>query len=345
MLELQYRVEDTAQDNLLSDYWGDVEYVQGVYPKLRYQYVVDMPQERPLYWNKSAAAPGVSATQEAAEDGRVLYRFEREARPQGGAGAGHAGLGRGGHHAARLHLQDLGRRWAATTGAWCATSSRPTTSCARRWTSVLKGVDRKDELAVVRAIYDFVVTNTRYVALEFGIHGYKPYRVDRVLARRFGDCKDKASLIHAMLKVAGVDSRLVLLRMRHLGSLATEPASLAAFNHAIVYVPKFDLYLDGTAEFHGAARAAHPRTAWPTCSWSSRTGRAASSPRPRRGRRTTSPTLHHGRGAPARTARAEVKGESSGERARARPSTAAPTSPRPRARRPSSRAGRRPSPA
>jgi hypothetical protein len=74
-----------------------------------------------------------------------------------------------------------------------------------------------------------------------------------VLARRFGDCKDKASLIHAMLKVAGVDSRLVLLRMRHLGTLPPEPASLAAFNHAIVYVPKLELYLDGTAAFHGAA--------------------------------------------------------------------------------------------
>src|SRR5262249_8947057 len=95
------------------------------------------------------------------------------------------------------------------------------------------------------------VTNTRYVALEFGIHGYKPYRVDRVLARRFGDCKDKASLIVAMLKVAGVDARLVLLRMRTLGGLTPEPASLAAFNHAIAYVPALDLFLDGTAEFHG----------------------------------------------------------------------------------------------
>jgi hypothetical protein len=55
-----------------------------------------------------------------------------------------------------------------------------------------------------------------------------------------------------MLKVAGVDSRLVLLRMRNLGSLDPEPASLAAFNHAIAYVPNLDLYLDGTAEFHGA---------------------------------------------------------------------------------------------
>jgi hypothetical protein len=90
------------------------------------------------------------------------------------------------------------------------------------------------------------------VALEFGIHGFKPYSVDRVLSRGFGDCKDKASLIYAMLKIAGIDSRLVLLRMRQLGAIGESPASLAAFNHAIAYVPKYDLFLDGTAEFHGS---------------------------------------------------------------------------------------------
>jgi hypothetical protein len=105
---------------------------------------------------------------------------------------------------------------------------------------------------VVRALYDYVVSRTRYVALEFGIHGYQPYRVDRVLARRFGDCKDKASLLHAMLEAAGVDSRIVLLRMRPLGAVPAEPASLAVFNHAILWVPSLDWYLDGTAEFHGA---------------------------------------------------------------------------------------------
>jgi hypothetical protein len=128
----------------------------------------------------------------------------------------------------------------------------PNDELKRTVDAVLKGVDRKDTAAVVAAVYGFVVTNTRYVALEFGIHGYKPYRVDRVLARRFGDCKDKASLIHAMLAVAGVESRLVLLRMRHLGALSSEVASLSAFNHAIVYVPKLDRFLDGTAEFHGS---------------------------------------------------------------------------------------------
>lgn len=249
-LELTYRLDDTAQDNLLSDYWGDVESVQGVYPKVRFQYVVDMPQERPLYWNKSRLA-GVDQQQESPEPGRTVYRF----------GAKHVskvvpepGMPGWAEVAQNLHISTY-KTWDQVGHYWWGLvrdQLQPNAELKATVDQVLTGVDRKDQLAVVRAIYAFVVTNTRYVALEFGIHGFKPYRVDRVLARRFGDCKDKASLIHAMLKVAGVDSRLVLLRMRNLGSLDAEPASLAAFNHAIAYVPRFDLYLDGTAEFHGA---------------------------------------------------------------------------------------------
>jgi hypothetical protein len=73
-----------------------------------------------------------------------------------------------------------------------------------------------------------------------------------VLARRFGDCKDKASLMHALLEAAGIDSRIVLLRMKRLGNLPEKPASLAGFNHAILYVPELDLWLDGTASNTGS---------------------------------------------------------------------------------------------
>ncbi len=250
VLELVYRLDDTAQENLLSDYWGEVESVQGVYPKLRYQYLVDMPKERTLYWN-AKKSPGVAHATEALEGSRVLYRWSArdvsKVVPEPGM-PGWAEVATLLHVSTYKTWEQVGRYY------WGLVRDQLTPNDELRQTveQVLKGVDRKDELAVVRAVYNFVVTNTRYVALEFGIHGYKPYRVDRVLARRFGDCKDKASLIHSMLKVAGVDSKLVLLRMRNLGTIGEEPASLAAFNHAIVYVPKFDLYMDGTAEFHGA---------------------------------------------------------------------------------------------
>jgi hypothetical protein len=113
------------------------------------------------------------------------------------------------------------------------------------------GWDLETKRALVQAAYGFVVSQTRYVGLEFGIHGFKPYRVDQVLQRRFGDCKDKASLLHALLESMGIESRLVLLRMRRLGSMPESPASLAIFNHAIAWVPDLDLWLDGTASHSG----------------------------------------------------------------------------------------------
>ncbi len=250
VLEVQWRLDDTAVDNLLSDYWGDTESVQSSYPKRRYRYVVEIPKARPLYWNKGTLPKWVSVKQEELE-GRGVYRFESQNVPRVVPEPSMPGWA---EVATMLHVstyktwEQVGRYY------WGLVREQlvPNEELKKTVDEVLKGIDRKDEQKVLRAIYGFVVTNTRYVALEFGIHGYKPYRVDRVLSRRFGDCKDKASLMTAMLKVGGIDARLVLLRMRSLGQLDPEPASLSAFNHAIVYVPKFKLFLDGTAEFHGS---------------------------------------------------------------------------------------------
>jgi hypothetical protein len=116
----------------------------------------------------------------------------------------------------------------------------------------------------VKAIHRLVVEKTRYVGLEFGIHGYKPYKSTQVFQRRFGDCKDKATLIMTLLRSVGVDSELVLLRTRRGGRIDETPASLAVFDHAIAYVPALDLYLDGTAEFSGLASCPpRIRTPWP----------------------------------------------------------------------------------
>ena len=103
----------------------------------------------------------------------------------------------------------------------------------------------------ISAIQEFVLRNTHYVALEFGIYSYKPYPVSQTYARRFGDCKDKASLMIALLRAAGIEAELALVRTRALGEVVPTPASIALFDHAIVYVPKYSLWLDGTAEYAG----------------------------------------------------------------------------------------------
>ncbi|MBO5752130.1 MAG: DUF3857 and transglutaminase domain-containing protein [Proteobacteria bacterium] len=108
-----------------------------------------------------------------------------------------------------------------------------------------------DEFEKLKRIHSFVVKSTRYVALEFGIHGHKPYPAAQVFERRFGDCKDKASLLKVMLKEAGIDSDFVLARTRQNGDISMDLANPYLFDHAILYVPKYDLFLDGTAEFSG----------------------------------------------------------------------------------------------
>ena len=233
-----------------------------------------------------------------------------------------------------------------------------------------------DERAKIRAVYDLVVRKTRYVGLEFGIHGYQPYRTTQVFARKFGDCKDKASLLVVMLREIGVDASLVLARTRRGGDLDPEPASLAPFDHAIVYVPRYDLFLDGTAEFSGAdelpaqdqdipvlivsrgqARAhagpagdaqprRHRRAGARSTARGAAQGRRATSPSPARWRTSGARTISRRRSGPSATARrgrrsipgarVDVGGHAAARRPRAAGARCAP-----RSRCPTGRARRR----
>jgi tetratricopeptide (TPR) repeat protein len=249
VLELAFRLDDTANDNLLSDYFGDVATLQTEQPKANYAYVLQAPPGRTIY----ASAPGLKldVKEEKLPDGSVLHRWSARQVPKLVAEPGMPGRS---EVAASLHVSTY-KDWDAVGRYYWGLVRDPLTpteeirAAARE---ILASVPKGDELAAIRAVYGFVVSRTRYVGLEFGIHGYKPYKVDKVLARRFGDCKDKASLMHALLEALGIDSRLVLLRMRRLGRIDPWPASLAVFDHAILYVPKHDLWLDGTAEHYGS---------------------------------------------------------------------------------------------
>ncbi|UCF68668.1 MAG: DUF3857 domain-containing protein, partial [Acidobacteriota bacterium] len=104
---------------------------------------------------------------------------------------------------------------------------------------------------IIDALYGWVIENTRYVALEFGIHAIKPYDVADVLHRRHGDCKDKSSLLVAMLAEAGIEAHVALVRTHDQGLVDTRVPSFSLFDHAIVYVPGEERWFDGTVLHHG----------------------------------------------------------------------------------------------
>ncbi len=258
VLEVAWRVDDTSRDNLLSDSFGDLVAVDGPWPKRRFEYVLIAPSSRTIHAND---AVGVRRTDRPLEGGWVEHRWSAEGvdrivpEPMMPPGIE---VGRFLHVSTFSSWEEVGRFYWGLVRDQLQPTPELRATAERLATEALAGrrparaPSREETEALVRAVYAFVVTQVRYVGLEFGIHGYKPYRVDQVLQRRFGDCKDKASLMHALLAALGVDSRLVLLRMRRLGNLPEAPASLAAFNHAILYVPSLDLWLDGTAAYTGS---------------------------------------------------------------------------------------------
>lgn len=94
-------------------------------------------------------------------------------------------------------------------------------------------VNCKTEFDKVKAVYYWVQNNLKYVAFEEGLSGFIPRQPSRVLEKRFGDCKDMASLIYAMLKAAGIQSNLTWIGSRDLPYKYSEFPSTYCDNHMI----------------------------------------------------------------------------------------------------------------
>jgi len=88
----------------------------------------------------------------------------------------------------------------------------------------------------ILSIARFMQTDIRYVAIELGIGGVQPHSAIEVFLHRYGDCKDKATLMSAMLQEIGVDSYYVLINTERGGVTESTPAQVGAFDHAILAV-------------------------------------------------------------------------------------------------------------
>jgi len=94
------------------------------------------------------------------------------------------------------------------------------------------------------ALARFVQKELTYKAIEFGRGARIPRAPADVLRRRYGDCKDHALLLQQLLRNAGVQSRLALVRTG--GPLRREMPSLDQFDHMVVYLPAQELFIDAT---------------------------------------------------------------------------------------------------
>ncbi len=207
-----------------------------------------------------ALEPGGAATTERADisislaPGRALKALtsgldeaQAASRPDGGT-VRHWHLAPGASGAVTLEASTfadyaaLGRAYAAR--AW--PQSRP--SPAVRALAEQLAPPGTDERETALRLYRHVANTIRYVATFLGEGRVVPRSAAAVLAEGWGDCKDHAALLQALLAAKGIEAQPALISLHNSYTLPDVPG-LSALDHVITYVPSLNLYLDSTAPY------------------------------------------------------------------------------------------------
>ena len=247
VVELQTTLNDIADYSPFADYFGTILSLQEASPRLGAEVILEAPKKLRFHFNK----PGIKGLQHSrkVEKTKQVLKWKMKDVPPYLSQTSMPGWG---ETASYLHVSTF-RSW-GDVAKWYWNLIREQyhadQEMKKKTAELTKGLTTDEEK--VRALYGFVSRKIRYVSLSFGVHTHKPYSAPQVLMRRFGDCKDKAMLLSVMLGLVGVKAYPVLVRTRPGGRLGKYPASLAVFDHAVVYIPSLGRYLDGTAEFTGS---------------------------------------------------------------------------------------------
>jgi Flp pilus assembly protein TadD/transglutaminase-like putative cysteine protease len=124
--------------------------------------------------------------------------------------------------------------------------SDPTPEIRAKTQELIQG--RATELDKIAALDDYVAKNIRYVSLSFGLGRYQPHSAADVFKNQYGDCKDKHTLLAAMLQAANIPSDAVLIPFAR--KMDPDVPSPSQFDHMITAVPVGDelIWMDSTAE-------------------------------------------------------------------------------------------------
>ena len=204
---------------------------------------IEAPKKFPVRWIAHGADLRPS---ESERDGRRVLLFERR------------------DAAARPAVEPFTPRDATLAPNVAFTTGRSWEEVARRYSELLDGRLRGSDLkgiaaravppgtarpAAVRLLTAWLHQNVRYTGLEFGEAAIVPAPPDETLGRRYGDCKDSSLLLVGLLRAAGMEANVVLLRTQWF-EISPDLPGLGEFDHAIVRVGgKEPIWIDPTDPF------------------------------------------------------------------------------------------------
>jgi hypothetical protein len=88
----------------------------------------------------------------------------------------------------------------------------------------------------IKALAGFAQHDVRYVAIEVGVGGYRPHAAGDVFNHRYGDCKDKATILSSMLAQIGVKSYYIIVNATRGVVTKDSPPTPGGFNHMILAI-------------------------------------------------------------------------------------------------------------
>ena len=217
---------------------------------LHQQLQISVPRERAVKWKSPAVKPQITE-----EGTRRVFTWTSSQLENNSADAQKKEQDEKLYQAARGKLPPPDvqvssfQSW-EEIGAWYNSLQKervqPSPEIRAKALELIKGA--ADENAKLRAIYDYVSTQFRYIGVAFGIGRYQPHSAADVLANQYGDCKDKHTLLASLLDAAGIKAYPALISsMRQLDPDVPSPGQ---FDHVITAVPHGSdyIWLDSTEE-------------------------------------------------------------------------------------------------
>lgn len=92
----------------------------------------------------------------------------------------------------------------------------------------------QDPVDKIRALASFTQRQIRYQAVEIGIGGHQPHAAGDTFRHRYGDCKDKATLLNTMLQEIGIQSYNVMISPER--GVVRPDFPLLYFGHSIIAI-------------------------------------------------------------------------------------------------------------
>ena len=200
---------------------------------------MSVPADRPL----QVDLVGFVADKAHEQGGRIRYRWTYRNREVPDLNTTYAISSM--DYGARLHVSTMKdyRELAAAYESRAADKAIPTPEIEKLANELTRGTTDRREQA--RRLYDWVNLNIRYVATYVAAGGFVPHEAGDILRNRYGDCKDHVVILEALLAAVGIESSAAIVNSGSSFLLPKVP-SLTPFNHAITYLPEFDLFVDST---------------------------------------------------------------------------------------------------